>query len=120
VNYGADGRPHSLKYDRISIYTLEIVKQHQAALESIASSIQIADDGGVSINKLAVQSLVADHATFNNGIKIKDKTTGEWYCAYVDNGQWQQVKGSCSDVAPVVESAPSPQPEQNPAPVEES
>jgi multidrug efflux pump subunit AcrA (membrane-fusion protein) len=64
-------------------------------LTSLGISIK---DGVTSIAKLATQSFSADTATVK-GLQMVDKATGDIYCTWIENGEWEKVKGECGSVA---------------------
>lgn len=138
VVYDQEGRPDSIKYDRIPIYLTEVAKQQQvdimvlqARLGITPSSVSINQSGTVgngtvsTITDLSLQSsLVALGANLSSGIislkeviadkitvktadvtqinlqkmQIVDQVTGEIYCTWIANGEWQKAKGECESV----------------------
>ena len=63
-------------------------------LTSLGISIK---DGVTSITTLATQNFSADTATIK-GLQMVDKATGETYCTWIENGEWQKTKGGCGDI----------------------
>jgi len=37
-----------------------------------------------------------------------DKATGEIYCTWIENGEWQKAKGDCPTESPAAASTPTP------------
>jgi len=54
-------------------------------------------DGVTSITQLATQKFSTDTARIKK-IEMVDGSTGEIYCTWIDNGEWQKVKGECGSV----------------------
>lgn len=59
-------------------------------------------NGIVNITQLAATKFSADTATVNNieinKITMTDQTTGDKYCTWIANGEWQKVKGNCEEL----------------------
>jgi len=63
-------------------------------------------DGLVSIANLAVEKLSVKNARVET-LEMVDSTTGDIYCTWIADGQWQKVKGECNSVATAVAVAES-------------
>ncbi len=61
------------------------------------------EEGITNIAKLAVGSLTADNANITTAkidqLQMVDKTTGESYCVWFDNGQMVKADGSCATIS---------------------
>jgi hypothetical protein len=147
VNYDKQGLPSGIKYDRIPIYLLEVLKQQQLDIQEIQQRLGITSDnltvspagtvGSGEVSGVAPSSLldglkslgitisagvtnfteiIANKMTATtakiNGLEMVDKTTGQIYCAYIDNGEWQKVLGECSNM--VIAQATQSSPEEAP------
>jgi hypothetical protein len=55
-------------------------------------------DGLASVQNLAVDSWTTKIPHITNGIQLTDQATGQPYCAWFDNGQWEKAPGTCSVV----------------------
>src|SRR3989344_1171256 len=55
-------------------------------------------DGIVNIISLAVDKLVVNTAIINK-IEMIDQSTGQIYCTWIENGEWQKSEGSCDEVS---------------------
>ncbi len=87
------------------------------SLVSLGISIK---DGVTHIANLAVDTFYAKTARIEK-LEAVDQATGEIYCTWVENGQWQKVKGACAGsetpapVAPPADSTPAaPAPQDTP------
>jgi hypothetical protein len=65
------------------------------SIASLSGLWNISEDGVIVAVKVKAKVLETE-----TGITIKDKTTGEMYCAFVDGGQFKTEAGAC-DAAPV-------------------
>jgi len=73
-----------------------------SALSSLGISIQ---NGITAIKELAVEKLSVKTARIEK-LEMVDKATGDIYCTWIENGEWQKVKGQCpADDQPVSNSA---------------
>ncbi len=52
-------------------------------------------DGITNIKTLATESFTTKTARIN-GLEMVDKATGDIYCTWIENGEWQKAKGDCS------------------------
>lgn len=157
VNYDKEGRPDSIKYDKIPLYLLEVIKQQQVDIDSLKLSVGLNGAGsagsgyvsnlnissnalvqGVSqllstmgitiqngityIKNLSADKLTARTARVSEGIEMTDKATGEIYCTWILNGEWQKQKGDCATVFATLPAATLAQagPETAKAPATES
>ncbi|MDP3785002.1 MAG: DUF5011 domain-containing protein [bacterium] len=68
-----------------------------------ASGLWSIDENG----KLIVQEIETQKLKVASGVTTKDKTTGELYCIFVDNGAIQTTAGECSSVSPTPLPPPS-------------
>lgn len=71
-------------------------------------------DGLVHIANLTTNSFFAKTARVEK-LEMVDKSTGDIYCTWVENGEWYKEKGACdtqTQTAPVVNSVPDPVPTQ--------
>jgi hypothetical protein len=133
VNYDIQGLPSGIKYDRIPMYLLEVLKQQQLDIQEIQQRLGITSDnltvspagtvGSGEVSGVAPSSLLDGlkslGITISNGwtnitkakittadisqMQMADKATGEKYCIWIYNGQLQTSKGECSPVETVSE-----------------
>lgn len=70
-------------------------------------------DGITEINNLAAKTFSSENAKINTAeinvanvqkLQMVDQSTGETYCTWISQGEWQKVKGSCNAVISVAES----------------
>jgi len=92
-----------MKAQQKEIDQLKLVISQNSLIESIKqalSSLGLFVENGIA----HLQELIAEKITFRKaeGEKIKvqelemvDKTTGEIYCTWIENGEWTKVKGEC-------------------------
>jgi len=45
-----------------------------------------------------IRDLAVTETARIQGLEMVDKTTGEIYCTWIDNGEWQKAKGECGSV----------------------
>jgi len=65
---------------------------------NVLSSLGITISNGVtSIAKLTTTNLTATTADIGQ-MQMTDKTTGEKYCIWISNGEWEKVKGECGSI----------------------
>jgi hypothetical protein len=76
--------------------TTSLLDKITNVLASLGISIK---DGITHINQLAVQKSTTDVARIKM-IEMVDSETGDVYCTWIKNGEWQKVKGSCDLLAP--------------------
>ncbi len=129
VIYGKDGLPIGLKYERIPLYILEVVKRQQTDIAELKQQLSINNittdqtgtigsgailgvtdqsvqlslsrlgasliDGIMSLKQIIVDSLTAKTAKIER-LEMVDQSTGEVYCTWIENGEWQKVKGECA------------------------
>ena len=154
--YDKEGRPDAIKYDRITVYLAEIIKQQQIDINALksamgmsVSNIVINQAGvvgtgqvsGVTPSSLAetlnnlgmnlangfatLKEIVVDKLTTKTArmerMEMVDSVTGEVWCTWIANGEWQKVKGECAAIAisniqlPISnETTPTPTPEVTP------
>ncbi|OHA58438.1 MAG: hypothetical protein A2571_01510 [Candidatus Vogelbacteria bacterium RIFOXYD1_FULL_44_32] len=77
-----------------------------SSLSSITGKWSISEDG-----KLVVDEIETNKLTVKNGITTQDKTTGDFYCIYIDNGTLETEQGRCEDLVVEVVAEPEPEPE---------
>ena len=54
------------------------------------------DESGVAeVREIKAEKIEAEKALLN-GLEMRDKVTGEIYCTWIANGDWQKTKGECS------------------------
>ncbi len=75
--------------------TVSLLDKVTNALFSLGISIK---DGITSIKDLAVEKFSAKVARIDK-LEMVDKATGDIYCTWVENGDWQKVKGGCGSLA---------------------
>lgn len=46
-----------------------------------------------------IKDLAVTETARIQGLEMVDKTTGEIYCTWIDNGEWQKAKGECGSVS---------------------
>lgn len=88
--------------------TLSLMNKIKKGIVSFGLSMK---DSVVNIFSLAVEKLFARTARVER-LEVIDKATGEIYCSWIENGEWQKVKGECDalEAEPVV-----PEPTVEPA-----
>ncbi len=86
-------------------YDLDLGGHSMLNVRSIASASGkwSIDDNGL----LIIEKIKAKFVEVENGITVKDKTTGEFYCIFVDNGVSKTELGSCDNM-PVNNVAETP------------
>jgi len=67
-------------------------------------------DGVTNITTLATQKFSTDTATVK-GLQMVDKATGDIYCTWIENGEWQKTKGECGSIVTVPVTTETPTPE---------
>ncbi len=86
--------------------------------ETIKSMGIIVSDGIASIKEIVAEKITGKEIIVENllakdiktenisldTIQIKDKKTGEIYCAWLESGEWKKVKGECSAMNPLPEA----------------
>jgi len=103
------------------------IQKIKQALASLGLTIE---NGVAQIRELVTDKLFAKKARIEK-LEMVDKATGEIYCTWVENGEWQKVKGECDAVSneqpseqlpdeelPTEETPTEPPPVEAPAPVE--
>ena len=69
-------------------------------------SLGLAIENGVArLKELITDKLTAKTARIEK-LEMVDKATGEIYCNWIENGEWQKTKGECQDAQADVVSAP--------------
>jgi len=96
--YDAEGLPTSIKYEKISLYLVEIAKAQKKEIEEM---------------KALLNPEGATAAT--NELEMVDKATGEIYCTWIENGEWMKVKGECAGISTPPPPPPPPTPPGIPA-----
>jgi hypothetical protein len=77
------------------------VKAIAEKLQNITSStIDFVNNAVSYVKELIAEKIVAKRATVENlevlnKIQMKDQSTGEIYCVWIENGEWKKVKGEC-------------------------
>lgn len=64
------------------------------AVNAISSFGIIIKDGLINISNLATEKFSAKTARIDR-LEMVDKATGDIYCAWIENGEWQKAKGEC-------------------------
>ncbi|MFA4998433.1 MAG: hypothetical protein WC514_00165 [Candidatus Paceibacterota bacterium] len=83
----------------------EFVQRIKNALASLGLSIE---NGIASLKEIVTETLTAKKARLDK-IEMVDQTTGDIYCTWVENGEWQKIKGECDNtVSPQGSSSESP------------
>jgi hypothetical protein len=83
----------------------EFVQRIKNALASLGLSIE---NGIASLKEIVTETLTAKKARLDK-IEMVDQTTGDIYCTWVENGEWQKTKGECDNtVSPQGSSSESP------------
>ncbi|OHA49095.1 MAG: hypothetical protein A2806_02045 [Candidatus Terrybacteria bacterium RIFCSPHIGHO2_01_FULL_48_17] len=62
-------------------------------LESIGATLK---DGVLAFRELVVDTLTARRVATDE-IELRDKATGQLYCTWIENGEWQKTKGGCDN-----------------------
>jgi len=74
------------------------VKKLVSSLEYFGIIIR---NGFVQVKELMADKVTATFARFERAeiekLQMKDHKTGEVYCTWIENGEWQKVKGPCED-----------------------
>ena len=96
------------------VQTTTLADKVKNVLSTMGISIK---DGVTNITKLAVKSFSADTATIK-GLQMVDKSTGDIYCTWIENGEWQKAKGECGNIVPAALVTPETPGNETPAPVE--
>ncbi len=77
------------------------VKAIAEKLQNITSStIDFVNNAVSYVKELIAEKIVAKKVTVENlevlnKIQMKDQSTGEIYCVWIENGEWKKVKGEC-------------------------
>jgi hypothetical protein len=71
----------------------------------------------IKVKEFVAEKIFADEITVKK-IRMVDKATGEIYCTWIENGEWQKAKGDCPTESPAAASTPTPTltPEATPTP----
>ncbi|MCX6722644.1 MAG: hypothetical protein NT094_01075 [Candidatus Staskawiczbacteria bacterium] len=79
--------------------------------DGIVSGLKYTNIGSVVKNRIVtLKEIIVDNITAKTAditqvniqrMQMVDQTTGEIYCTWISNGDWQKVKGNCLDVAPI-------------------
>ncbi|MFA6297122.1 MAG: tail fiber domain-containing protein, partial [Candidatus Paceibacterota bacterium] len=69
----------------------------------LAAVVNAVKEVGASLKNLIANTITATVGHFgtvkiDNGIEIKDHSTGEIYCVTISNGDWLKIKGDCSSI----------------------
>ncbi len=79
-----------------------------AGITSFFSAIGIAfDDMTATFKNIVANTISAKKVTVEEGITIKDKATGAYYCIVVENGVMKNVAGECGAVSGAATSTPA-------------
>ena len=84
----------------------EFVQKVKSTLSSLGLAIE---NGIATLKEIIVDKLTTKVAKIEK-LEMVDSATGEIWCTWVENGEWQKVKGECG----VISSLPEPQPQPNP------
>jgi hypothetical protein len=112
VSYDNEGRPDSIKYEKIPLYLTEIVKQQQADINKLKLSAGLNKNGSLGNGSIYFEDISTEHlaattanietATIKTAdietMQLRDRATGEIYCTWIENGEWQKAKGECRKV----------------------
>ncbi len=69
----------------------------KATIASVIGSIKIWTIDRLTANSAEFANIKTNTIEIEEGIKIKDKVTGDYYCITVKDGDWSKVKGNCSN-----------------------
>jgi len=95
----------------------------QKVKQALASLGLAIENGIAQIRELVTDKLFAKKARIEK-LEMVDKATGEIYCTWIENGEWQKMKGECDAVSepptePLPETPPAETPPEEIPPVEE-
>ena len=81
----------------------DFVQKVKDALASLGLTIE---NGIAQVKELVTDKLFAKKARIEK-LEMVDKATGEIYCTWIENGEWQKVKGECSESNPAENTNPA-------------
>jgi len=61
----------------------------------------------IKVKEFVAEKIFTDEITVKK-IRMVDKATGEIYCTWIENGEWQKAKGDCPTESPAAASTPTP------------
>ncbi|MFA4998422.1 MAG: hypothetical protein WC514_00110 [Candidatus Paceibacterota bacterium] len=61
-------------------------------LSDVGSSLE---EGIIKVKELVSSVIKTDNIEIGGKIQIRDQATGELYCTWIEQGEWQKAKGSC-------------------------
>ena len=87
----------------------------------LIKSIQDLKNGVIALKEFVVDKFTAKTARMEK-MEMVDSVTGEAYCTWIANGDWQKVKGDCATVGPAIQAivVPIETPSVPEAPTQES
>ncbi|MDP3093693.1 MAG: hypothetical protein Q8N16_02920 [bacterium] len=129
VIYDKDGLPNGLKYDKIPLYLLEVAKKQnqdiaeiktilgidlnseggigsetpmpwlEAKIKQVLASLGLILENGIAqLKEIIVGKVTAETARVDK-IEMVDRATGEIWCTWIENGEWQKFRGDCDKSA---------------------
>ncbi|MBI4224985.1 MAG: hypothetical protein HY617_01510, partial [Candidatus Sungbacteria bacterium] len=75
----------------------------------------IDEEGTLMTTKVVTDEVVTKKLKVESGLTTRDRTNGEYYCVFVDNGTVKSEKGECSSSSEDL-NQPTPSPEPVPDP----
>jgi hypothetical protein len=106
VIYNKDGKPDAIKYDKLSIYILELVKGQHAAIKTLEETVATIKAGYVEAQQMTSNSI----SNISENIMIGGQTLKEYIASAVDNSKHETTTTTVID--PVASSsATASQPE---------
>ncbi|MBI2356382.1 MAG: tail fiber domain-containing protein [Candidatus Doudnabacteria bacterium] len=112
------GLPSYVMYDRIPAFLVPVIQDHESRLSLVESSLGLAvdnDNDGITLSNIkdivsisgkwsidengviVAQKVKTNIVEIDDGITIKDKRNGAYYCVYFENGAMQNRTGKCDE-----------------------
>ncbi len=92
VLYDKDGKPNAIKYDKLSIFILELVKEQQKTLNTLQSTLGTIKAGYIQIQHIATNSI----AIVTEDITIGGQTMKDYVASMISNNEYSNKTTSQS------------------------
>ncbi|MEK7499578.1 MAG: tail fiber domain-containing protein, partial [Patescibacteria group bacterium] len=109
VTHNGDGTL-GLRYNRFTAVLLEAIKELNQKIDSKTGAVGDGSVVGVDTKSLLaslgmflengvvrISELIADKATIKK-LQMIDSATGDVYCTWIENGEWQKARGDCDSI----------------------
>ncbi len=104
--------PRGVRYEEITSLLVKAIQEQQTQIDDLKAQIASSTAGVMTqgtfdtmmasafaaVKNWVLDTITAKEIEVDHGITVKDKTTGQYYCIVVDEGDMRNLPGKCAEI----------------------